>query len=40
MRCAFIRTWNRVLDDASYRSFDTTDEYRRWCDGNPPVWLG
>ena len=40
MRYAFIRTYKPVLDDATYRSFDTTAEYRRWCEANLPVWLG
>ena len=29
-----------VLDDASYRSFETMEEYRRWCRENLPDWLG
>ena len=37
---AFIKTNKPVLDDASYRSFDTLEEYRRWCEGNLPDWLG
>jgi len=40
MRYAFIRTYKPVLDDAAYRSFDTTAEYRRWCEENLPTWLG
>ena len=39
-RYAFIRTYKPVLDDASYRSFETTAEYRAWCDANLPSWLG
>lgn len=39
-RYAFIRTYKPVLDDAPYRSFDTTAEYRRWCEQNLPSWLG
>jgi hypothetical protein len=39
-RYAFIRTYKPVLDDASYRSFDTTAEYRAWCEANLPSWLG
>ncbi|HUH05327.1 MAG TPA: hypothetical protein VML75_25190, partial [Kofleriaceae bacterium] len=39
-RYAFIRTYKPILDDASYRSFDTTEEYRRWCEANLPSWLG
>ena len=37
---AFIHTYKPVLDDAKYRSFDTTADYRRWCDENLPDWLG
>jgi len=40
IRYAFIRTYKPVLDDAIYRSFDTTAEYRRWCEANLPSWLG
>ena len=31
LRYAFVRT---------YRSFDTMEQYRRWCEGNLPDWLG
>ena len=40
MRYAFIHTHKPVLDDASYRSFDTMEDYRRWCEANLPDWLG
>jgi len=40
MRYAFLRTYKPVLDDAAYRSFDTMEEYRRWCEDNLPRWLG
>jgi hypothetical protein len=39
-RYAFIKTYKPVLDDARYRSFDTTAEYRAWCEANLPAWLG
>jgi hypothetical protein len=39
-RYAFIRTYKPVLDDAEYRSFDTTADYRAWCEANLPTWLG
>jgi hypothetical protein len=39
-RYAFIRTYKPVLDDASYRSFETMAEYRAWCEANLPSWLG
>ena len=40
MRYAFIKTYKPVLDDAPYRSFDTMEDYRRWCEANLPDWLG
>lgn len=40
MKYAFIRTYKPVLDDAPFRSFDTMEEYRRWCEDNLPDWLG
>jgi hypothetical protein len=40
MKYAFIRTYKPVLDDAPYRSFDTMQEYRDWCEANLPSWLG
>jgi len=40
MRYAFIKTYKPVLDDASFRSFDTMEDYRRWCEENLPDWLG
>ena len=40
MRYAFVHTYKPVLDDAPYRSFDTMEEYRRWCEEHLPSWLG
>jgi hypothetical protein len=40
MRYAFIKTYKPVLDDATYRSWDTMEEYRQWCEDNLPSWLG
>jgi hypothetical protein len=40
IRYGFIRTYKPVLDDATYRSFDTMKEYREWCEANLPNWLG
>ena len=37
---AFIKTYKPVLDDATYRSFDTAADYRRWCAEHLPSWLG
>ena len=39
-RYAFIRTYEPVLDDASFRAFATTREYREWCEHNLPSFLG
>lgn len=39
-RYSFIHTYKPVLDDATYRSFGTMEEYRRWCEENLPEWLG
>lgn len=39
-RYAFIKTYKPVLDDASYRSFETMEDYRRWCEEKLPDWLG
>jgi hypothetical protein len=39
-RYAFIRTHKPVLDDAAYRSFESTADYRAWCEANLPAWLG
>ena len=40
LRYAFIKTYKPVLDDATYRAFDTLEEYRSWCEANLPDWLG
>ncbi|WP_425396071.1 hypothetical protein [Aeoliella sp.] len=37
---AFIKTYKPVMDDAAYRSWDTMEEYRQWCEENLPDWLG
>ncbi len=39
-RYAFVHTYKPVLDDAAYRSFDTTEAYREWCARSLPSWLG
>lgn len=36
----FVKTYKPVMDDAKYRSFESTAEYRRWCEENLPSWLG
>ncbi len=40
LRYAFIRTFKPVLDEASFRSFERMEDYRRWCDTQLPSWLG
>ena len=35
-RYSFIRTYKPVLDDAEYRSFDSMEEYRQWCERELP----
>ena len=37
---SFIKTYKPVMDNAEYRSFETMEEYRRWCKENVPDWLG
>lgn len=39
-RYGFIKTYKPVMDDAPFRSFDSTEEYRAWCEANLPDWLG
>jgi hypothetical protein len=39
-RYGFVKTYKPVLDNADYRSFESTAEYRRWCEENLPSWLG
>jgi len=39
-RYSFIKTYKPVLDDAKFRSFDTMEQYRLWCEENLPDWLG
>jgi hypothetical protein len=40
MEYSFIHTYKPVMDDVPYRSFDTMDDYRRWCRENLPAYLG
>ena len=39
-RYAFIRTHKPVMDDARFRAFATTEEYRQWCESHLPRFLG
>ena len=40
LKYAFIKTYKPVMDDAKYRSFQSMEEYRKWCEENLPDWLG
>ena len=40
LRYAFVHTHKPVLDDASFRAFDTMAQYREWCAQELPDWLG
>lgn len=40
MLYGFCYVYKPVLDDAAWRSFDSTAEYRSWCMANLPVYLG
>ena len=40
IKYGFVHTYKPVLDDAPYRSFETVEEYRLWCEANRPNWLG
>ena len=40
LRYAFIKTYKPVMDDSAYRSFDSMEQYRQWCEANLPDWLG
>ncbi|MBI1902890.1 MAG: hypothetical protein HYS13_17475 [Planctomycetia bacterium] len=40
IRYGFVKTYKPVMDDAPFRAFDTTADYRRWCEENLPEWLG
>ena len=40
LRYAFIQTHKPGLDDRAFRAFDTTADYRDWCERNLPSWLG
>lgn len=39
-RYAFVKTYKPVMDDAPYRSFESMEAYRQWCEENLPDWLG
>jgi hypothetical protein len=40
IKYGFNRVYKPVLDDARFRSFNSTAEYRAWCEANLPEYLG
>lgn len=40
IKYGFNRVHKPVLDDAPWRSFASTVEYRAWCEANLPEYLG
>ncbi len=40
IKYGFCLVYKPILDDAPYRAFETTAEYRAWCDANLPAYLG
>jgi hypothetical protein len=40
MHYGFVKSYKPVLDDEGCRTFNTMEDYRRWCDENLPAWLG
>ncbi len=40
MRYGFTCEYKPIRDNAPWRSFDSMEEYRRWCDENLPKELG
>ena len=40
LQYAFIKTFKPAMGEASYRAFDTMEDYRQWCERSLPKWLG
>jgi hypothetical protein len=40
IKYGFYYVYKPVLDDAPWRSFNSTAEYRAWCEANLPEYLG
>jgi hypothetical protein len=40
IKYGFYRVYKPVLDDVPWRVFNSTAEYRAWCDANLPEYLG
>ncbi len=40
IKYGFNRVHKPVLDEATWRSFNSTAEYRAWCEANLPDYLG
>ncbi|MCC7518026.1 MAG: hypothetical protein IT578_02450 [Verrucomicrobiae bacterium] len=40
MKYGWFYAYKPILDDAPYRIFNSTAEYRAWCNENLPAYLG
>ncbi len=40
LKYGFYRVYRPVMDDAPWRSFQTMEEYWRWCEKELPEYLG
>lgn len=40
IRYGFSHDYEPTLDKAPWRSFNSMEEYRQWCDENLPMYLG
>ena len=40
IKYGFYPMYKPVLDDAPWRSFDSMEAYRAWCEANLPEYLG
>lgn len=40
IKYGFFKNHKPILDDVPYRSFETTEEKRKWVDENLPRYLG
>lgn len=39
IRYGFFKVYKPVLDDEPWRTFNSTKEYRAWCESNLPEYL-
>ncbi|MBI4025994.1 MAG: hypothetical protein HY360_13495 [Verrucomicrobia bacterium] len=40
LKYGFVRTYKPILDDAKYRVYSSTAQYRAWCRTHLPAYLG